>query len=183
MIKILSLIWLFLPAGIANMAPIFASKIPWLAQLEFPMDFNVKFRGKRVFGPHKTIRGLVAGIIFGIITVWAQRELYAQSEFIRTLSFLNYSTVNILLIGTLLGAGALIGDAIESFFKRQCNIPSGKSWFPFDQIDYIVGAALFIAPIYTLQVLEYVLVLITFFILHVLFTFIGYNMKLKKDPI
>lgn len=181
--NILALIWLFLPAGIANMAPIFVSKIPGLRELELPMDLGKTFRGKRIFGAHKTIRGLFSGILFGIATVWLQKEFYGHSEFIRTLSLLDYSTLNILLLGTLLGAGALIGDAVESFFKRQLGIESGKSWFPFDQIDYIIGAAIFIAPIYTLRVLEYVLLLITFFVLHIVFTFIGYNLKLKKDPI
>lgn len=181
--NILALVWLFLPAGIANMAPIFVSKIPGLANLELPMDFGKTFRGKRIFGAHKTVRGFVSGILFAVATVWVQKELYLNSENIRTVSLLDYSTVNILLLGSLLGAGALIGDAVESFFKRQIGIESGKSWFPYDQIDYIIGAAVFLAPIHSLRAIEYVLLLITFFILHILFTFIGYNLKLKKDPI
>lgn len=181
--NILALIWLFLPAGIANMAPIFVSKLPWLSGLNFPMDFYIQYKGKRLLGDHKTIRGMISGVFLGIITVWIQKELYGNSEFVRTVSLLDYSAISALLLGTLLGAGALIGDAVESFFKRQMGIESGKSWFPYDQIDYIIGAAIFIVPIHTLRALEYVLLLITFFILHILFTFIGYNLKLKKDPL
>lgn len=183
MINILSLIWLFLPAGIANMAPILASKIPWLASLEFPMDFYCKIRGKRMLGDHKTIRGLIAGILFGIATVYLQKQLFLTSEFVQTVSLLHYSSQNIILLGTLLGAGALVGDAVKSFFKRQLNIPSGKSWFPFDQIDYILGAAVFIFPIITLSATEYIQIILIFFVLHVLVTYIGYLLKLKNEPI
>ena len=118
------------------MAPIFASKIPWLKTLDFPMDFYVQYRGKRLLGDHKTIRGLISGILLGIATVYVQKQLFLSSEFIQTVSLLHYPTQSALTLGTLLGAGALIGDAVESFFKRQLDIESGKSWFPYDQIDY-----------------------------------------------
>lgn len=183
MIKIITLIWLFLPAGIANMAPIFASKIPWLSKLNFPLDFNRKIGGKRILGDHKTIRGLISGILFGIAAVYVQKQLFLSYEILQTVSLLHYPEQNTLLLGTLLGAGALIGDAAKSFFKRRLNIPSGKSWFPFDQIDYIIGAAIFVTPLIILSVLEYLQIMIIFVILHVLITYVGYLLKLKKDPI
>jgi len=43
-------------------------------------------------------------------------------------------------LGALMGGGALIGDGFESFIKRRLNKPSGKPWFPCDQIDWIIGA-------------------------------------------
>ncbi|MGB4965861.1 MAG: CDP-archaeol synthase [Microgenomates group bacterium] len=181
--NILALIWLFLPAGIANMAPIFASKIPWLKTLDFPMDFYVQYRGKRLLGDHKTIRGLISGILLGIATVYVQKQLFLSSEFIQTVSLLHYPTQSALTLGTLLGAGALIGDAVESFFKRQLDIESGKSWFPYDQIDYIVGAAIFIFPLIALSIVEYTQTILIFFILHILVTYVGFQLKLKKDPI
>lgn len=183
MIKILSLVWLFLPAGIANMAPIFASKIPWLSTFNFPLDFNLKIGGKRILGDHKTIRGLIAGILLGIAAVYVQKQLFLSYEILQTVSLLHYPEQNTLLLGTLLGAGALIGDAIKSFFKRRFNITSGKSWFPFDQIDYIIGAAIFVSPLIVLSMLEYIQAIIIFFILHVLVTYVGYLLKFKKDPI
>ena len=39
--------------------------------------------------------------------------------------------------------GALIGDIIESFFKRRVGIERGKNWIPFDQLDFILGVLFF----------------------------------------
>jgi len=35
--------------------------------------------------------------------------------------------------------GALLGDIVESFFKRRKGIERGKDWIPFDQLDFIIG--------------------------------------------
>ena len=183
MIKIITLIWLFLPAGVANMAPIFASKLPWLSGLNFPMDFYIQYKGKRLLGDHKTIRGLISGILLGIATVWIQKELFVQLEFVRTVSLVNYSNVNLLFLGTLLGAGALIGDAVKSFFKRRFTIPSGKSWLPFDQIDYIIGACISIYPVIHFTWFTYIQIISTFFILHIIATHMGFWLRLKKEPV
>ncbi len=40
----------------------------------------------------------------------------------------------------MLGMGALAGDAVKSFFKRQIGAKPGNMWPPFDQIDFVVGA-------------------------------------------
>ena len=45
MIKdILFVLWFFLPAGLANMAPIFAARLPYLRKLSFPLDCYATFR-------------------------------------------------------------------------------------------------------------------------------------------
>ena len=36
--------------------------------------------------------------------------------------------------------GALIGDIIESFFKRRIGKNRGEDWIIFDQLDFIIGA-------------------------------------------
>jgi len=36
--------------------------------------------------------------------------------------------------------GALLGDMMESFFKRRIGRDRGQDWIPFDQLDFIVGA-------------------------------------------
>ncbi|HSX27706.1 MAG TPA: CDP-archaeol synthase, partial [Patescibacteria group bacterium] len=85
--------------------------------------------------------------------------------------------------GMLLGIGALTGDAMESFFKRRRGIKSGSSWYPFDQIDYIIGglifALLFIKP--TLSLILWVG--LVYFGLHLVFSYLGYLLGLKKHPL
>ena len=141
---ILFALWFFLPAAAANAIPIFLAKAPLLANYKTPLDFGLKLRGKPVFGKNKTYRGLIGGIIIAIIVLWLQQRLFASSSFLsdRFIDVLDYSTLNTIVLGALFGLGALGGDAIESFFKRQLDIAPGKSWFPFDQIDYIVGASI-----------------------------------------
>jgi CDP-2,3-bis-(O-geranylgeranyl)-sn-glycerol synthase len=44
--------------------------------------------------------------------------------------------------------GALAGDAVKSFFKRQIGIAPGHRWLGPDQLDFIVGACAFLALVY-----------------------------------
>ncbi len=180
---ILSVLWFFLPAGLGNLAPILARKIPVLEKLSYPMDFYKKFRQRRILGDHKTIRGLIAGIVAGIVTVYLQTILYNNFQFFRDVSFVNYNTINPIYFGFLASFGALFGDALKSFLKRQLKIPSGKSWFPADQIDYILGGIFFTALYIRLSMELYLILFIIWFFLHPLSTFIGWLLRLKDDPI
>lgn len=180
---ILFILWFFLPAGFGNIAPIIAAKSLALQKYSFPLDFNKKFRKKRIFGDHKTIRGLIVGVGIGIITVYLQVFIYNHWQFVRDVSIVDYNELNPLLFGFLASFGALLGDAIKSFFKRQLNIPSGKSWFPADQIDYILGGIIFTAIYIRLSLELYIFLFIIWFFLHPLFTFIGWLLRLKDEPI
>ncbi len=180
---ILFILWFFLPAGFGNIAPIIAAKTNALQKYSFPLDFNKKFRKKRIFGDHKTIRGLIAGISVGIITACLQVAIFNHWQFIRSMSLVDYNELNPLLFGFLASFGALFGDAVKSFFKRQLNIPSGKSWFPFDQIDYILGGILLTSIYIRLSLRLYILLFIIWFFLHPLSTFIGWLLRLKDEPI
>jgi len=140
---LLQILYLFLPAGLANMAPPFASIVfPYLG---FPVDFGKTFRGKRIFGDHKTVRGFVSGTIAGVLCIYLQRYLYTSSPFFRSISLLDYTQVPI-AFGLFLAFGSLVGDAIKSFFKRQVGVEPGQAWFPWDQIDWIIGALIFAVP-------------------------------------
>ena len=182
-IKLFTAFWFFLPAGIANMTPVFVSKIPILKRFNQPIDFGLKIKGKRLFGAHKTIRGYLTGIIFGILTANLQGLLYANNLSLRTNLLINYQEINLTILGFLLSFGSLFGDSIKSMFKRQLNIDPGKSWFPFDQLDYILGGIV-ISSIYFKTNLEiYLYIFVIYFILHPISTVLGYLLRLKKDPI
>lgn len=168
--KIFFALWFFLPVGVANCTPIIAAKIPVLKHWSYPIDFYKTFRGKRILGDHKTIRGLVIGILAAIATVAIQQYIY------------KVVAINPIVFGTSCAIGALGGDMIKSFFKRQIGIASGKKWFPFDQIDYIIGGILATSFFVTLSFFQYTLITIVWFILHIIFSKIGYFLKLKSVP-
>ncbi len=178
----LFILWYFLPAGLANTAPIFASHIGFLKKYTHPLDGYHKWRGKRIFGNHKTIRGMISGVIVGIIASVLEQQYY-NLPFIRTFVPASFMHIDPVMFGILSAIGALGGDSIKSFFKRQLNIASGRSWFPFDQIDYIVGGITLTALVYPLSLWQYLLLFIIWFLLHPISTLVGYWLKLKKSPI
>ena len=177
---ILLALWFFLPAGVANAAPPFANKIPGVNRFTTPLDFGKTFRGKRIFGENKTWRGLLSGMIVGAIVgglqYWALPHLSASPSGWPPLMFGPVA-------GALLGLGALIGDAVESFLKRQLGVKAGQSLFPLDQIDYIIGGLLFISLFIRLSPSEYLTILGVWFIAHIIVSYIGYLVGLKPKPI
>lgn len=174
--ELLAAFLFFLPAGIANMSPVFANKIPILNQWKTPIDFGKSWRGKRLLGNNKTWRGLVFGTAMAALTALliglftnptARLDIHATFVF----------------AGALMGMGALLGDAVESFFKRRRGMGPGNSWFPFDQIDYIIGGLVVIYPIYTPTVALMLTILLLFFGLHLVSSYVGFLLKLKDQPI
>lgn len=165
---------LFLPAGIANMAPPIANKVPGLNRWRTPMDFGKSYRGIRIFGDHKTWRGFVSGTICG--TVYG---IFLHAVHYHT----TYSLWWFLLFCAVLSAGALLGDAIKSFFKRRSRVKPGASWFPFDQLDYIIGALVLTVPFHTFSLPMMGVIAITYFVGHLAASYIGYKIGTKDTPI
>lgn len=177
-------LWFFLPAGIANMMPIFAARWPIIKPWDYPIDFGKTYRGKRIFGTHKTWRGLIVGIIFATLTLALQVWLIREVSFLADLTDqVDYATLPVLVLGPLFGFGALAGDCIESFFKRQRGTPPGQGWFPFDQTDYIIGGALATMPFVQLTIAQYIMLIVIWLIVHVVASYIGYVAGVKERPI
>ena len=181
---ILFALWFFLPAGLANASPVFANRVPGLSHLGLPLDGGLHFRGKRIFGDHKTLRGILVGVLTGIVTCLIQGYIYRHSTWIQSISLIDYSSyATCFALGLALGFGALAGDAIKSFFKRQFAVPSGKPWFPFDQIDYIVGGLVLSSVVIDLPHSAYVWIGLVWFLIHPIATFLAWLVGLKDSPI
>jgi len=178
MIHVLAAVLFFAPAGIANATPVFVSQFPLLRRWQTPLDLGKSWRGKRLFGSNKTWRGLVCGTLVG--------GLVAYLEAI-TVFRIDTSSTRLVAIsvfgGMVMGFGALVGDAIESFFKRQVGIASGRSWFPFDQTDYIIGGLALSAPFVRVSGHQYIWIFVVWFSLHLIVSYIGYLVGLKDQPI
>lgn len=181
---ILFAIWFLLPAALANAVPVIAAALPGLKKLDAPIDGGKTWRGHAILGPHKTWRGIIAGVIVSTLFLWLQVVLvanYGWAQFVA--NGVDYSALPILILGPLFAIGALGGDAIESFFKRQRNIKSGGKWIPFDQLDYIIGSVLVSLFFVILSPLQYLLIFIIWFVVHILASYVGYKLGLKDDPI
>jgi len=170
-------IYFFLPAYLANMAPVVVvGRFEWLAG---PIDGGRTWRGVRIFGDHKTWRGLVAGVVVGMIVFAAQRATY-QLGCLHTLALIDYATFDPWLPGFLLGLGTGVGDAVKSFFKRRVGIAPGASWLGFDQLDFMAGAYLFIALIVVPPLGAVLAILPAIFLGSVVTTAIAYVFGLKR---
>ncbi len=167
---ILNAFYLLLPAYAANMAPVVFRSIRFL---DIPLDFGRKVWGKPIFGPHKTYRGLFFGVVSAIFIAGIQYILPFENV------LLDYS--NWIMIGTLMGVGAISGDAIKSFFKRRVGIRPGRPWIPFDQIDFVIGALVLISVL-TLPGWEITVVaIILSFVLHILINHIAFFLGIRKE--
>jgi len=175
-LKLLQVIWFIALFGLANMAPVFFKKIPILSE---PIDRGKTWRGKRIFGDNKTWRGVIAAILVGFLFFLLQRYLFSRWDIFKTISITNYLALP-WFFGALVGAGAIAGDLLKSFFKRRLNIPSGQPWIPFDQVDYLLGGLLAGLPFYKPGLIELILIIALGFILHLLFKFFGFILKINK---
>lgn len=163
----------FLPAGVANATPVVANKIPLLKQWRTPLDFGMTWRGKRLLGNNKTWRGFITGTLFAGLTAMLLSPFVTNEDGLWVA----------LGLGLLMGCGALLGDAVESFIKRRRGVPSGASWFPFDQTDYIIGGLLLVAPFADISAKTIGVIFVTYFALHLIVAYIAYLLGLKERPI
>jgi CDP-2,3-bis-(O-geranylgeranyl)-sn-glycerol synthase len=177
-------LWFFLPAGIANVTPIFVAKMPLLRNWNTPLDFGRSFRSKRIFGANKTWRGLLTGVLAAVVVFGLQKVMYIEWEWVQNITMgVDYHELSVWAVGAALGTGALAGDAIESFFKRQLGIPPGNRWFPFDQLDYVLGGLLLVLPFVRLSIWQYMWIVVVWVGVHLVASFIGFKVKLKERPL
>ena len=156
---LIQLFYLMLPAYVANMTPVFASKL----------NIFQKPIHSKIFGGHKTWGGLIGGIIVGSI-IGILQIIITPNYYL----YPNYFYV------ILLAIGALLGDILFSFFKRRLCIKPGQSWVPFDQIDFVIGALVLGLLLYVPSVIKIMIIIMGSFILHVIVNAIGYLLKLRK---
>ncbi len=178
---------LFLPAGISNIAPIPASRFDICRKLNIPIDFNKKFRGKRLFGEHKTIRGFLVGVLLSstlstLVYTLLDFHIPLRGSLVSSRIGTHTTALDLLYAGAV-GYGALFGDAVESFFKRQIGIKPGGRWIPFDQLDYVLGALVFITIMTNISWINFAIILILGTTVHPVFTYLGWRLKMKNDPI
>jgi len=172
---LLSALWIMLPAYVPNSAAVILGG-------GMPIDGGrVHGDGRRLLGDGKTYRGLVLGILAGILVGCVQILLQMQglAEFLPRHTLLSVS---------LLATGALLGDLVKSYFKRRRGIGKGEKWPVVDQYDFVAGALLLTLIGAPAWVLEYVTlpvllwILIVTPLLHRAVNLLGYSLGVKDVP-
>ncbi len=150
------------PAYVANGAPVIFGG-------GRALDLGMKLGGKRIFGDHKTIRGLVFGICSGIIVGWGESVYFSMPY--------------LFLIAIALSIGTHFGDLLGSFVKRRMGVKPGSSMALLDQYTFVVFALLFAYPFGNFPTwYGVVFLLVITGILHVLTNIGAHKLKLKNVP-
>jgi len=176
---ILSCFYFFLPAYFTNMTPPLIRKAGIFNFLDKEVDFDRKFRGQPIFGKNKCWRGVIFGIIVGMLVAGFQLWLY-QFSFVREISLFDYQKVNILFFGFLISAGAVFGDLLFAFIKRRLRLEPGARFVPFDQTNYVIGSAIFLTPFFEIDIMVWTTLFILTFLLHLIINRLGYCLKLHQ---
>ncbi|HEV8615641.1 MAG TPA: CDP-archaeol synthase [Methylomirabilota bacterium] len=144
------------PAYVANMAPPFS---------KYWHGWNAPI-SRRWLGTNKTVVGFLAAVAGAVLTTLVQYLIGWRG------SIVDYQ--HWLTLGVLFGVGTMLGDMAKSFVKRRVGIAPGKSWFPFDQTDFVIGALLFVGWRASLSAVDVVLILALSIVGHIVVNHIGY---------
>ncbi len=165
---LIAIILFLLPPYVANAVPVIFGG-------GAPVDFGMSaWDGRRWLGDGKTWKGLIVGIVAGVIVGYAEAGVTGNSAF-AFLAFLSSS-------------GAMLGDMLGSFIKRRLNYERGRPSLLMDQLLFIIVALLlpyFILAAMLPQVLlpeAVVLVLVVTYVLHRVMNIIANLLGLKKVP-
>jgi len=178
---IIASIYFFLPAGFANIMPVVLKKADALEQFNIPVDCGKKIKNNRIFGSHKTIRGIIGMFVMGVImiNVFFSLNKFFGFGFYEAIGF-DYTAWNSLVFGSLFSIGIIFGDLLFAFIKRRIKIKPGAPFIPFDQTNYVIGVFIILQPFINLNLSIWLIILIATFILHACLNGIGYAIGLHN---
>ena len=117
-----------------------------------------------IFGSHKTVRGVVVGIVVG--TLIGLGESFVDSR----LAF----------AGLMISLGAVLGDLFGAFVKRRFKVAPGRSFPVLDQLDFILGSVLIGYPFFQVGLIAIVLVIVVTPPIHLSTNYGAYRLGIKK---
>ena len=173
-----------LPAAIAHGLCI---KYDLLNGLKRPLDFGRRFKGRRIFGDHKTFRAPVVYVVFCTLGTMTQAWLQGRGDLPQWLFLVDYEAEG-LLVGALMGLGMAVGELPNSFLKRQLDVAPGKrrrgllglAFFLVDQVDLAIGIWVFlfllVRPSLLLVAWSFLLTLV----LHMAVSTVGYLLGMRE---
>jgi CDP-diglyceride synthetase len=100
--------------AVANGTPVVAKRI-FGDRFSYPIDAGLALKdGRRLFGPSKTVRG----VLFSVVVTSIASALIGLGP----------------AMGALISVTAMIGDLISSFIKRRLNFPTSSRATGLDQV-------------------------------------------------
>jgi hypothetical protein len=115
-----------LPITLANVFHMFVVKSNRLQSLAWPIDRGKSWRGKRIFGDHKTWRGLYVIVLATALFCLWQSIAENFAPYLREYNLISYSAVPWWQVGACWGLGYALAEFPNSFAKRQIGVSAGK---------------------------------------------------------
>lgn len=120
--------------------------------------------GQPIFGSHKTVRGVVAGIIAGTLIGLAESPVDSRLAF----------------AGFMIALGAVLGDLFGAFVKRRLKVEPGKSFPILDQLDFVLGSVLLGYPFFQIGLFSILLVVVVTPPIHLATNYGAFRLGIKK---
>ncbi|PYR00067.1 MAG: hypothetical protein DMF96_04655 [Acidobacteria bacterium] len=165
------------------------SQTAWLAlplsrRFAIPLDGGRTFRGRRIFGANKTLRGFVIMVPATGLSFAALAGLLEGSPSGRT-GLWPGASADYGLLGMWAGMGFMLGELPNSFVKRQLGIAPGQAadavytrplFGVFDRIDSILGMLVALTIVAPVPWLTWAYVLIVGPLLHASFSLLLFQL-------
>jgi hypothetical protein len=184
------LLYLLLPLLGGAIASGLCIRFGWLRALARPIDGGRTLGGRPIFGPNKTLRGVLAVVIGNTLVLGLQSTALHYAPAIRRVELFDYGMVNGWLVGLAVGTLAALAELPNSFLKRRLNIPAGQSgpgamgalFYFVDQVDILVGVWLAYSLVVDVTLWRVVLSVGLIFVLHQAVTLIGGGLGMRPTP-
>ena len=155
-----------------------------------PLDFGRTFRGRRIFGDNKALRGFVVMLpaTAGSFLLLRTAVVHDPLLFARLWPLSPFAYA---ILGLLAGLGFMIGELPNSFLKRQLGIQPGETprrWpakiacFTLDRLDSIVGMLLVVSLVVPTPWLTWLYILLFGPAIHWSFSLVLYWCGVKRRP-
>lgn len=173
------------PIFFSGLLLIFVLKKNLFNSFDYPLDGFKKIRGKRIFGKSKTIKGFLIHLIGCTLITFTFHNLLLTfpNTFIHQLF-----SENPIVLGFIYSVGFTLGELMNSFVKRQLNVPPGKGVnnqiYSFQNVidlaDGIIGIILLLLLFVKVDFSDVILAGLMGILLHYLTDLLMQKLELKK---
>jgi hypothetical protein len=153
-----------------------------------PLDGRRTWRGRRLFGDNKTLRGalcMVAGCLLATLALdaawpgWWDALPDGLTEH------------PVWLVGLLIGVGIVVGELPNSLLKRQLDVAPGTqatgargvALTALDQGDLVLGVWVALLPLYAMPLWLVALAFVAVSLVHLVINVIGFAIGARSSPI
>lgn len=120
--------------------------------------------GQPVFGSHKTVRGVLAGVIAGSLVGFGE----------------SFVDPRLVVGGIMIALGSVLGDLLGAFIKRRLRVEPGRAFPILDQLDFILGGLLLGYAFFPVSLVSAILVVVVTPPVHLMTNYGAYLLGIKK---